>query len=77
MINVLLFAHLRETIGKDALHIDQSQMTVAEIKDWLMARYPTLALETVMSAVNEEFAMDHTVVKSGDHIAFIPPISGG
>ena len=77
MINVLLFAHLRETIGKDAIQIEQAEMTVADIKAWLMERYPTLALETVMSAVNEEFAMDHTVVKSGDHVAFIPPISGG
>lgn len=77
MINVLLFAYLRETIGQDQLQIDAEAMTVADIKAWLMARYPTLSLENVMSAVNEEFAMDHTTVHAGDHVAFIPPISGG
>lgn len=76
MINVLLFAHLRETVGEDKLAIDAEEMTVSDVKAWLEARYP-LELSNVMSAVNEDFAMDHTIVKKGDVIAFIPPISGG
>lgn len=76
MINVLLFAHLRETVGEDKLVIEAEKMSVSDVKAWLEARY-ALELSTVMSAVNEEFAMDHTIVQSGDVIAFIPPISGG
>lgn len=30
-----------------------------------------------LSAVNEEFAEDDTEVRSGDVVAFIPPVSGG
>ena len=76
MINVLLFAHLREVVGEEELVIATEEMTVADVKAWLEARYP-LELAQVMSAVNEAFAMEHTVVKTGDTIAFIPPISGG
>lgn len=76
MIKVLLFAHLREVIGEEELVIVAEEMTVADVKAWLEARYP-LELKNVMSAVNEAFAMEHTVVQTGDTIAFIPPISGG
>lgn len=76
MINVLLFAHLREAVGEEKLVIEAEQMSVLDVKEWLKARY-ALELSNVMSAVNEEFAMDHTIVQSGDVIAFIPPISGG
>jgi molybdopterin synthase sulfur carrier subunit len=34
-------------------------------------------MDTVMTAVNEEFAPDDTVIEDGDEIAFIPPVSGG
>ena len=77
MINILLFAHLLETIGESKLTVDLSDSTVGQIKEWMEAQYPTVSLQYVMAAVNEEFATDTTVVKKGDTIAFIPPISGG
>ncbi|MFF2175137.1 molybdopterin converting factor subunit 1 [Lysinibacillus sp. NPDC058147] len=77
MINILLFAHLQEIIGESKLCVDLSDRTVGQIKEWVEMQYPQVNLQHVMTAVNEEFATDTTVVKNGDTIAFIPPISGG
>lgn len=77
MINILLFAHLQETIGKSKLTADLSDYTVGQIKEWMEKQYPQLSLQHTMSAVNEEFATDQAIVKDGDTLAFIPPISGG
>ncbi|OEC01968.1 molybdenum cofactor biosynthesis protein MoaD [Lysinibacillus sphaericus] len=77
MINILLFAHLQELVGESQLKVELSDVTVAQLKEWLEKQYPQLSLQQIMTAVNEEFATDMTIVKSGDTIAFIPPISGG
>ena len=77
MINILLFSYLQETIGESTLKVQLSDHTVAQIKEWMEAQYPQISLQHVMSAVNEEFASDTTIVKEGDTLAFIPPISGG
>jgi len=34
-------------------------------------------LDQVLTAINEEFAIDEDIVKDGDTVAFIPPVSGG
>ncbi|MGA3676428.1 molybdopterin converting factor subunit 1 [Lysinibacillus agricola] len=77
MINILLFAHLQEIIGEPKLTVELSDRTVGQIKVWMESQYPQISLQHVMTAVNEEFATDSTVIKKGDTIAFIPPISGG
>ncbi|MGE7693116.1 molybdopterin converting factor subunit 1 [Lysinibacillus sp. NPDC094177] len=77
MINILLFAHLQEIIGESKLYVELSDRTIGQIKEWMEIQYPQVNLQHVMTAVNEEFATDATVVKKGDTIAFIPPISGG
>ncbi|MGM7634947.1 molybdopterin converting factor subunit 1 [Bacillus sp. Hm123] len=77
MITVLLFAHLQEEIGESQLTIEASEMTVSQVKKWIEKRYQVSSLHQVMAAVNENFATDETVVKEGDTIAFIPPVSGG
>lgn len=77
MINILLFAHLQEQVGESQLKVALSDVTVAQLKEWLEKQYPQLSLQQIMTAVNEEFATDTTIVQSGDTIAFIPPISGG
>lgn len=77
MINILLFSYLQETIGESTLRVDLSNHTVRQVKEWMEAQYPDVSLQYVMTAVNEEFATDTTVVKEGDTIALIPPISGG
>lgn len=77
MINILLFAHLQEVVGKSKLTVELSDVSVAQLKEWMEQQYPELSLQQMMTAINEEFATDTSIINSGDTIAFIPPISGG
>jgi sulfur-carrier protein len=77
MNKVLFFAHLRDAVGEEVLKIDASGKTVAELKAELVRNYNLPKLDSVMTAVNEEFAQDDEVIQDGDEIAFIPPVSGG
>jgi sulfur-carrier protein len=77
MNKILFFAHLRDAVGEEFLTLDASGKTVAELKAELARNYNLPKLDTVMTAVNEEFAQDDEVIQNGDEIAFIPPVSGG
>lgn len=76
MNKVLFFAHLRDAVGEDSVSLDLAGKTVAEVKAVLSETYG-INLDTVMTAVNEEFAGDDDVLGDGDVVAFIPPVSGG
>jgi molybdopterin synthase sulfur carrier subunit len=77
MNKVLFFAHLRDAVGEDFLKLDAAGKTVADLKADLAANYTLPKLDTVMTAINEEFAQDDDIIEEGDEIAFIPPVSGG
>ncbi|MFL6555727.1 MAG: molybdopterin converting factor subunit 1 [Bacillus sp. (in: firmicutes)] len=77
MNKVLFFAHLRDAVGEEFVSVDASGKTVAELKVELAAKYDLPKMDTVMTAVNEEFASNDEVIQEGDEIAFIPPVSGG
>ena len=77
MNKVLFFAHLRDAVGEEFLSVDASGKTVAELKAELSAKYNLPIMDTVMTAVNEEFASNDEIIRDGDEIAFIPPVSGG
>ncbi|WP_100404975.1 molybdopterin converting factor subunit 1 [Bacillus solitudinis] len=77
MIQVLLFADLEEIVGQRELSIEFDKGTVLDVKNLLNATYPRLLLDNVMVAVNEEYAELKQDIKSGDIVAFIPPVSGG
>ncbi|EAO53443.1 Molybdopterin converting factor, small subunit [Bacillus thuringiensis serovar israelensis ATCC 35646] len=78
MITILLFANLREEVGLDQLIISEKQeMTVGQLKEWLKDSYHLQSLDTVMVAINEEFVTNEEMIKVGDIVALIPPVSGG
>lgn len=78
MITILLFANLREEVGSDRFVIlEKQEMTVQQLKEWLKASYSLQSLDKVMVAVNEEFVTNEEMIKAGDIVALIPPVSGG
>ncbi|WP_434682859.1 molybdopterin converting factor subunit 1 [Bacillus sp. PM5] len=78
MITILLFANLREEAGLDRFVIsEKEEMTVQQLKEWLKASYGLQSLDKVMVAVNEEFVTNEEMIKAGDIVALIPPVSGG
>ncbi|RFA36292.1 molybdopterin converting factor subunit 1 [Virgibacillus dokdonensis] len=77
MVEILLFAQLREDIGTDRLQVEAEAMTIHELKKQLQESYSLSQMETMMTAINEEYVKDSEVIKAGDTIAFIPPVSGG
>lgn len=76
MNKVMFFAHLRDAVGEESVGVDLTGKTIAEAKAILSEQYG-VNLDTVMAAVNEEFASDEDVLSDGDVVAFIPPVSGG
>ncbi|MCM3726757.1 molybdopterin converting factor subunit 1 [Neobacillus cucumis] len=77
MNKVLFFAHLRDVVGEEFLTLEAAGKTVAELKAELAAKYDLPRMDTVMTAINEEFASNDEVIREGDEVAFIPPVSGG
>ncbi|MBU9711493.1 molybdopterin converting factor subunit 1 [Evansella tamaricis] len=78
MIKILLFADLEEKAGQREIDIDSTAMKVGDIRKYLVEKYPQLtAIKSALPAINEEYAQDDVEAKSGDIVAFIPPVSGG
>ncbi|MCA0983822.1 molybdopterin converting factor subunit 1 [Halobacillus yeomjeoni] len=77
MNELFFFAELREKMGKELLKRDVSGMNVQEVKQVLIDEYELIKINEAMVAINEEFASSTTVVREGDKVAFIPPVSGG
>ncbi|MCE7794901.1 molybdopterin converting factor subunit 1 [Salipaludibacillus sp. CUR1] len=77
-IRILLFAELEEKVGTRQIEIDGTEMTAGEVRNTLLEKYPEVsAFNSAMMAINEEYADDQDVVREGDLVAFIPPVSGG
>lgn len=78
MINILLFASLKEKVGQERIEWDGSGLTVSQLKEQMIEKYDlTSELQSVMVAVNEEFEEESYILVEGDTLAFIPPVSGG
>ncbi|MFD2656329.1 molybdopterin converting factor subunit 1 [Gracilibacillus thailandensis] len=77
MIEVFLFAQLQEEVGKDKVLLDIKEITVKEIKHQLQSQFDLSQIEASMVAVNEAYALEDDIIRSGDTVAIIPPVSGG
>ena len=80
LVTVRLFARLREIAGTpDVSIVLPESATVLEAWQALASRFPAVGAYagTVSCAVNEDYSRMNTVLKDGDEVAFLPPVSGG
>jgi molybdopterin converting factor subunit 1 len=79
-LTVLLFAKLRDLAGAEAVAIElPAGATVTDLRRRLAELHPAVAplLERSAVAVNHDFADHALVLRLGDEVAVIPPVSGG
>ena len=79
-VKILLFATLRDYVGGKTIELDvPSGMTVGELIDLLVVSYPRLGnvKESMMAAINREYAANEQIIPEHAEVAFFPPVSGG
>jgi len=78
MIKLLYFAILREKLGRQEEVLEFSG-SVRELRKLLVEREPHLAdvLKVCLFAVNQEYVGEDFILKGGETVAVIPPVSGG
>lgn len=78
-VKVLFFALGRELTGVEELEMTLPEgATAAVLIERISEKYPRFReLRSYMIAVNMTFAGSGTVLKAGDEVAIIPPVSGG
>jgi molybdopterin synthase catalytic subunit len=77
---VKFFATYREITGLSEARLEMPpDATVAALLDRLFGIYPSLAAhrQTMVVAVNQQFAEPESVLRPGDEVALLPPVSGG
>jgi molybdopterin converting factor subunit 1 len=82
LLQVRLFAVLRERAGRDSLEIEVAEgATVADALRALAAESEplgaALAAMPVVMAVNRSYVGEDATLSAGDELALIPPVSGG
>ncbi|MBI3814036.1 MAG: molybdopterin converting factor subunit 1 [Nitrospinae bacterium] len=82
MVTIKLFAVYREKAKTDRIELDiKTDTAIKDLLEILKERTPSikdlLTGGRGMIAVNQEIARLDTVVKDGDEVALIPPVSGG
>jgi len=76
-INVLFFAAAKDAVGKASLVVHAAGKRVDQLLQELTTQHPVLAqiADSMMVAVNQEYADMDQLLKAGDEVALIPPVS--
>jgi molybdopterin synthase sulfur carrier subunit len=78
-LEITAFGIARDILGKTTTEVDvKDAISVLDLKSKLDMDFPELqGLQHYFIAVNEAYADDVTILKPGDTIVIIPPVSGG
>lgn len=81
MLKILFFAQTRELIGVDQLELNAEFTTAEAVREHLAAQGGKWALALakgkLLVAINQTLSPLESAVRSGDEIAFFPPVTGG
>lgn len=79
-VTVRLFARARDVAGHDCVSVQLTEpATVGAVRRALLSRYPALQpfAQSLLAAVDAEYAADDQPVPPQSEVAFFPPVSGG
>ncbi len=77
-VRVIPFGILKEWLGPaDAMVELPAGATVGELLERLSATLPAASLQGIAVGVNAEFASAERVLRDGDEVGLLPPVSGG
>lgn len=79
-INILFLGPARDLTGIESISFDvPSETTASVMRAAIAAKFPRIAaaLPTMRFAVNQAFVTDEHLLRAGDEVALIPPVSGG
>lgn len=81
MIQIKLFASLRERLGAESVNFEYGgEYTVADVTRELVEldeKWKLLSEGNVLCAINQDLCGVNTKVHDGDELAFFPPVTGG
>lgn len=79
-VRVLLFGQLKDIVGRQEDLLDlEPGVRLAAVTAHYAERYPEFQglSNSIACAVNQEYAQGTTVLKEGDEVGLLPPVSGG
>jgi len=77
-IKVLTFGIFTDIFSASSVELSVPlPISVKEFKDFIKNKYTETRTLKFTIAVNESYANEDTIIKEGDVIALIPPVSGG
>lgn len=77
---VQLYSVLRSRLAAASVNLEAHDgVTAGEVLDALCDHYPLMApYRNIMRlAVNQEYALESKIIRAGDELALITPVSGG
>ncbi len=78
-VRLLVFGSLTDALASGREVELTEGTTVRDLRAWLSKEHPEagVVLAASMVAVNHAFAAEEQLLRAGDEVAVIPPVSGG
>ena len=82
VVTVRFFASLREAVGRERVDLDIEEARVSGVRAKLASllgvdAWQALSAQGVRVCVNQTIVRDDVPLRTGDEVAFLPPVTGG
>lgn len=79
-IEMFCFGITRDILGSGnyKMEVSEPSISVKDLRESLSAKFPEMKkLNSMLIAVNDEYAADDHMISENDEVALIPPVAGG